>query len=139
MTKKLTITVSDEVYKGLHKRVGGRKISRFIDELARERLADRSSPEYWLSASDRELAAAYAEQAAYETAQPEQTRREHDARLNGLIGDALRTDRTDADIAEKGLRSIVFAAHLNPHSEGIKPMHRITFHPPRKTTFSAAC
>src|SRR6266446_1854020 len=38
MTKKLTITVSDEVYEGLHRRVGRRKISRFINELARERL-----------------------------------------------------------------------------------------------------
>ena len=96
MTKKLAITVSDEVYKSLHKRVGRRKISRFIDELARERLTDRSSPEYWLAASDRELAAAYAEQAAYETAQSEQTKREDHAWLNGLIGDALRTDRSDA-------------------------------------------
>ena len=30
MTKKLTITVSDEVYEGLHRRIGRRKISRFI-------------------------------------------------------------------------------------------------------------
>ena len=66
MTKKLTITVTDEVYKGLHRRVGRRKISRFINDLARERLADRNSPEYWLSAPERELADAYAEQAAYE-------------------------------------------------------------------------
>jgi predicted CopG family antitoxin len=96
MTKKLTITVSDEVYKGLHRRVGRRKISRFIDELARERLGDRNSPEYWLTASDPELAAAYAEQAAYETAQTEQTKDENKAWLDGLIGDVLRTDRSDA-------------------------------------------
>ena len=57
MTKKLTVTVTDEVYKGLHSRVGRRKISRFINDLARERLADRNSPEYWLSAPERELAA----------------------------------------------------------------------------------
>jgi predicted CopG family antitoxin len=72
MTKKLTITVSDEVYKGLHKHVGRRKISRFIDEIARERLADRNSPEYWLGASERELAAAYEEQAAYEATHAEE-------------------------------------------------------------------
>jgi predicted CopG family antitoxin len=96
MTKKLTITVSDEVYKGLHRRVGRRKISRFIDELARERLGDRNSPEYWLTASDRELAAAYTEQAAYEIAQSEQTKTEDKAWLDGLIGDVLRTDGSDA-------------------------------------------
>jgi predicted CopG family antitoxin len=41
MTRKLTITVSDEVYADLHKRVGRRRISRFIDEMARERFAKR--------------------------------------------------------------------------------------------------
>jgi predicted CopG family antitoxin len=41
MTRKLTITVSDEVYEDLHKRVGRRRISRFIDEMARERFAKR--------------------------------------------------------------------------------------------------
>jgi predicted CopG family antitoxin len=38
MTKKLTLSVSDEVYEGLHKRIGRRKISRFIDDLARRHL-----------------------------------------------------------------------------------------------------
>ncbi len=97
MTKKLTITVSDEVYKGLYKRVGRRKISRFINELARERLADRNSPEYWLGATERELGAAYEEQAAYEAARAGEMEKEDDAWLNGLIGDALRTDHPDAE------------------------------------------
>jgi len=79
MTKKLTITVSDEVYKGLHRRVGRRRISRFIDELARERLADRGSPEYWLTAPERELAAAYAEQADYEAANANELEKEEAA------------------------------------------------------------
>lgn len=92
MTKKLTITVSDEVYKGLHRRVGRRRISRFINDLARERLTDRNSPEYWLSAPERELAAAYAEQAAYETAHADEMKNEDEAWLNGLIGDVLRAD-----------------------------------------------
>src|SRR5258707_7514154 len=96
MTKKLTITVSDEVYKGLHKRVGRRNISRFIDEIARERLADRTSPEYWLCASERELADEYAEQAAYEATHSVEMRTEHETWLNGLIGDALRTDDPNA-------------------------------------------
>jgi siroheme synthase (precorrin-2 oxidase/ferrochelatase) len=34
MQKKLTITV-DEVYAGLHKRIGPRKISKFVEELVR--------------------------------------------------------------------------------------------------------
>ncbi|MGD0092673.1 MAG: addiction module antitoxin [Planctomycetota bacterium] len=35
MQKKLTITVDEEVYKGLHKVVGPGKISRFLQDLAR--------------------------------------------------------------------------------------------------------
>jgi predicted CopG family antitoxin len=35
MQKKLTITVDEEVYEGLNKRIGPRKISRFIQELVR--------------------------------------------------------------------------------------------------------
>ena len=35
MTRKLTITVSDEVYEGLREKVGPGKISRFLDGLAR--------------------------------------------------------------------------------------------------------
>jgi hypothetical protein len=35
MTRKLTITVSDEVYKGLREKIGPGKISRFLDRLAR--------------------------------------------------------------------------------------------------------
>ena len=35
MQKKLTITVDEVVYKGLHKTIGPRKISKFIEELVR--------------------------------------------------------------------------------------------------------
>jgi predicted CopG family antitoxin len=35
MTKKLTITIDDEVYEGLYRRVGARRISRFLEALAR--------------------------------------------------------------------------------------------------------
>jgi len=35
MHKKLTITVDEEVYEGLHKIIGPRKISRFIQEIVR--------------------------------------------------------------------------------------------------------
>jgi len=35
MKKKLTITVDEKVYEGLHKIIGSRKISKFIEELVR--------------------------------------------------------------------------------------------------------
>lgn len=35
MQKKLTITIDEEVYEGLHKTIGSRKISKFVQELVR--------------------------------------------------------------------------------------------------------
>ena len=35
MQKKLTITIDEEVYNGLHKIIGPRKISRFVQEIVR--------------------------------------------------------------------------------------------------------
>lgn len=35
MQKKLTITIDEEVYNGLRKTIGPRKISKFIEDLAR--------------------------------------------------------------------------------------------------------
>lgn len=35
MQKKLTITVDEEVYVGLHRIIGPRKISKFVQELVR--------------------------------------------------------------------------------------------------------
>jgi predicted CopG family antitoxin len=35
MQRKLTITIDEDVYAGLHKVIGPRKISRFIEDLAR--------------------------------------------------------------------------------------------------------
>lgn len=35
MQKKLTITIDEEVYEGLYRKVGPRKISRFVQELVR--------------------------------------------------------------------------------------------------------
>ena len=35
MRKKLTITVDEKVYEGLHKRIGRRKISKFVEEMVR--------------------------------------------------------------------------------------------------------
>jgi predicted CopG family antitoxin len=41
MTKKLTITVDDDVYEGLHSVVGRRRISRFLNDLARPHVMPR--------------------------------------------------------------------------------------------------
>ena len=35
MQKKLTITVDEKVYEGLHKTIGRRKISKFVEEMVR--------------------------------------------------------------------------------------------------------
>lgn len=35
MQKKLTLTVDEEVYVGLHRTIGARKISKFIEDLVR--------------------------------------------------------------------------------------------------------
>ena len=35
MQKKLTLTIDEDVYDGLHKVIGQRKISRFIEDLVR--------------------------------------------------------------------------------------------------------
>lgn len=55
MTRKLTITVSDEVYNDLHRRIGRGRISRFIDALAREHLHPQGlADEYAEAARDDE-------------------------------------------------------------------------------------
>jgi predicted CopG family antitoxin len=53
MRRKLTITVADEVYRGLHRKVGRGQISRFIEGLVRPHVVE-----------DRELEVAYREMAA---------------------------------------------------------------------------
>ena len=78
MTKKLTITVSDEVYDGLHRRRGRRKISRFIDDLARRHVVEK--PE----AFQGSVADAYRSMAVDEARE----KRSQDW-IEGLIGDAL--------------------------------------------------
>ncbi|RJP42419.1 MAG: addiction module antitoxin [Desulfobacteraceae bacterium] len=35
MRKKLTITIDEEVYEGLHRTIGPRRISKFVQELVR--------------------------------------------------------------------------------------------------------
>ncbi len=49
MQKKLTITLDERVYRGLHTVVGRRRISRFIEELVRP--SPRSARNAWRIAS----------------------------------------------------------------------------------------
>ena len=55
MSKKLTITVDDDVYEGLHSVVGRRRISRFLNDLARPHVISREIVEgYRAMAADEE-------------------------------------------------------------------------------------
>jgi hypothetical protein len=78
MTKKLTITVSDEVYEGLRRKIGPRRISRFIDGLARRHVLEQPA-NFRGSLADAYLAMAADEEA------------EREARdcTEGLIGETL--------------------------------------------------
>lgn len=55
MHRKLTITLTDDVYQGLHRHVGRGQISRFIEDLVRPHVVD-----------DEELEAGYRAMAADE-------------------------------------------------------------------------
>ena len=70
MQKKLTITLDEEVYKGLHAVIGRGRISRFLEDLARPHVVSR------------DLEAAYREMAGDEVREAEA-----DERAEGLIGD----------------------------------------------------
>lgn len=59
MQKKLTISVDEQVYDGLYRVVGSRRISRFIEELVRPHVIDD------------DLERGYAEMAADEMAEAE--------------------------------------------------------------------
>ena len=62
MNRKLTITVSEAVYEGLHRTIGRRRISQFIEKLARPHVVPQD-----IEASYRDMAADHArEQEALE-------------------------------------------------------------------------
>ncbi len=70
MNKKLTITLDEAVYKGLHAVIGRGRISRFLEDLARPHVVSR------------DLEAAYREMAGDEAREAEA-----DEWAEGLIGD----------------------------------------------------
>ena len=76
MRKKLTITIDEEVYKGLHAVIGRGRISRFLENLARPHVV---SPD---------LEAAYQEMAGDEVREAEA-----DEWAEGVIGDVADDPR----------------------------------------------
>ena len=76
MQKKLTITIDEEVYKGLHAVIGRGRISRFLEDLARPHVVSR------------ELEAAYKEMAGDEVREVEA-----EEWAEGLIGDVADETR----------------------------------------------
>jgi len=54
MQKKLTITLDEKVYEGLHAVVGRRRISRFIEDLVRPRIFRRHLEEAYRDIARRE-------------------------------------------------------------------------------------
>jgi predicted CopG family antitoxin len=74
--RKLTITVDEEVYEGLHRVVGRRRISRFLSELARPHVVPDD-----LEAGYRAMAA------------DEEREREAIEWIEGLIGDVADEPR----------------------------------------------
>jgi hypothetical protein len=76
MQKKLTITLDEEVYKGLHAVIGRGRISRFLEDLARPHVVSR------------DLEAAYREMAGDEVREAEA-----EEWAEGLIGDVADDTR----------------------------------------------
>jgi predicted CopG family antitoxin len=76
MQKKLTITIDEEVYEGLHAVIGRGRISRFLEDLARPHVVSR------------DLEAAYREMAGDEVREAEA-----DEWAEGVIGDVADETR----------------------------------------------
>lgn len=54
MQKKLTISIDEEVYEGLHDVIGPRKISKFVEELVRPHVVrPRLESEYEMMSKDK--------------------------------------------------------------------------------------
>ena len=71
MVRKLAITVDEDVYEGLHSRIGARRISRFVNDLVRPLVSEAALLEDYRA-----------------TAADEAREREANAWPGALIGDA---------------------------------------------------
>lgn len=59
--KKLTITVEDEIYEGLYRKIGPRRISRFLESLARPHVIDNDLETAYREMASDEIREAEAE------------------------------------------------------------------------------
>ena len=55
MQKRLTLTIDEQVYEGLHKVIGARKISQFIEDLVRPHVVRKGLREAYKEMSDEEF------------------------------------------------------------------------------------
>ena len=55
MQRKLTLTIDEQVYEGLHRVIGARKISRFIEDLVRPHVVRKGLREAYKEMSDEEF------------------------------------------------------------------------------------
>jgi hypothetical protein len=62
MQKKLTITIDEEVYRGLHAVIGRGRISRFLEDLARPHVVSRELDAAYRQMADDEVREAEAEE-----------------------------------------------------------------------------
>jgi hypothetical protein len=100
VVKKLTITIDDDVYDGLHRVIGARRISRFLNDLARPRVAAPETEAQWRRdfdvlddpvpphATARDLREGYRAMAADEARE-----REAEEWVEGLFGDVAGEPR----------------------------------------------
>jgi hypothetical protein len=88
MSRRLAITVSDEVYEGLHARIGARKTGQFIDRIVRPHDVDEAPRPDTIDAG---LPAAYREAASDKVAETEAQEW-----LELDVASGLDQDQTDA-------------------------------------------
>ena len=79
MHKKLTITVDEKIYEGLHRIIGRGNISRFLEDLARPQLEKRVRPRL----TEEEMIAGYKAMAA-----DKEREKEAQEWCEGLISDS---------------------------------------------------
>ena len=55
MHKKLTITIDEDVYRGLHKEIGPRRISQFIEDIVRPHVVKKDLIAAYIEMAENEV------------------------------------------------------------------------------------
>jgi hypothetical protein len=112
MKKKLTITIAEEVYAGLYRKVGRRRISRFLEALARPHVLDAEPGAIDLSIAADEVREEWAENRTKTTIDLE----------NGLVAAARQRAAEEGTSLERlvarGLRRELEAGATGATGEG---------------------